>query len=40
MKLGKRYLRKFNGVLKESFPLFLKVREWGFNNSNPKAQLT
>ncbi len=37
---AKRHLRKFNGVPKESFPLFLKECEWRFNNPNPKAQLT
>ena len=37
---AKRHLRKFNGVPKESFPLFLKECEWKFNNPNPKAQLT
>jgi transposase len=29
---AKRYMRKFNGVPKESFPLFLKECEWRFNN--------
>jgi transposase len=37
---AKRHLRKFNGVPKENFPLFLKECEWRFNNTNPKAQLT
>ena len=37
---AKRHLRKFNGVPKESFPLFLKECKWRFNNPNPKAQLT
>ncbi len=37
---AKRHLRKFNGVPKENFPLFLKESEWRFNNPNPKAQLS
>ena len=37
---AQRHGRKFNGVPKESFPLFLKECEWRFNNTNPKAQLT
>ena len=32
-------MRKFNGVPKEHFPLFLKECEWRFNNPKPKAQL-
>ena len=36
---AKRHLRKFNGVPKAHFPLFLKECEWRFNNSNPQAQL-
>jgi transposase len=28
-------LRKFNGVPKEHFPLFLKECEWRFNNPKP-----
>lgn len=36
---AKRHMRKFNGVPKESFPLFLKECEWRFNNPSPKAQL-
>jgi transposase len=32
---AKRHLRKFNGVPKEHFPLFLKECEWRFNNPNP-----
>ena len=36
---AKRHLRKFSGVPKESFPLFLKECEWRFNNPNPKSQL-
>src|SRR5882724_10590202 len=36
---AKRHLRKFNGVPKEHFPLFLKECEWRFNNPNPKTQL-
>jgi len=37
---AKRHLRKFNGVPKEHFPLFLKECEWRFNNPNPQAQLS
>ena len=36
---AKRHLRKFNGVPKDHFGLFLKECEWRFNNPNPKAQL-
>jgi transposase len=36
---AKRHMRKFNGVPKESFVLFLKECEWRFNNPNPQAQL-
>ena len=37
---AKRHMRKFNGVPKDHFPLFLKECEWRFNNPSPKAQLT
>ena len=37
---AKRHLRKFNGVPKAHFPLFLKECEWRFNNPNPQTQLT
>ena len=37
---AKRHLRKFNGIPKEHFYLFLKECECRFNNSNPKSQLT
>lgn len=36
---AKRHLRRFNGVPREHFPLFLKECEWRFNNSDPKSQL-
>jgi len=36
---AKRHLRKFNGVPKDHFHLFLKECEWRFNNSDPKTQL-
>ena len=36
---AKRHMRKFNGIPKEHFGLFLKECEWRFNNSNPKRQL-
>jgi transposase len=31
-------MRKFNGVPKEHFELFLKECEWRFNNSDPEQQ--
>jgi transposase len=36
---AKRHLRKFNGVPKENFPLFLKECEWRFNNPKSHLQL-
>jgi transposase len=36
---AKRHMRKFNGVPKEHFGLFLKECEWRFNNSDPSSQL-
>ena len=36
----KRHLRKFNGIPRAHFHLFLKEYEWRFNNSNPKVQQT
>ena len=36
---AKRHMRKFNGVPKEHFRLFLKECEWRFNNSDPSFQL-
>ena len=36
---AKRHMRKFNGVPKEHFPLFLKECEWRFNNPDPQSQL-
>jgi transposase len=36
---AKRHMRKFNGVPKEHFGLFLKECEWRFNNSDPSDQL-
>jgi transposase len=36
---AKRHLRKFNGIPKQNFVLFLKECEWRFNNPNPQAQL-
>lgn len=36
---AKRHLRKFNGVPKEHFPLYLKECEWQFNNNHPMCQL-
>ncbi|MDG2378303.1 MAG: transposase, partial [Tateyamaria sp.] len=38
--LAKRYMRKFNGVPKAYFGLFLKECEWRFNNSDLAAQLS
>jgi transposase len=37
---AKRHLRKFNGIPKEHFGLFLKECQWRFNTPNPKEQLT
>ncbi|MEM7620694.1 MAG: IS1595 family transposase, partial [Pseudomonadota bacterium] len=36
---AKRHLRKFNGIPKGNFPLFLKECEWRFNNPSPQTQL-
>ncbi len=36
---AKRVLRKYNGIPKESFPLFLKECEFRFNYEAPKHQL-
>ncbi len=36
---AKRHLRKFNGVPKDNFGLFLKECEWRFNTPSPKQQL-
>lgn len=36
---AKRHMRKFNGVPKEHFGLFLKECEWRVNNSDPASQL-
>jgi len=35
----KRHMRKFNGLKKEHFGLFLKESEWRFNNPKSQAQL-
>ena len=37
---AKRHMRKFNGVPRAYFGLYLKECEWRFNNPNPKTQLT
>ena len=36
---AKRHLRKFNGIPRDHFPLFLKECEWHYNNPKPQAQL-
>lgn len=36
---AKRHMRKFNGIPRQNFGLFLKECEWRFNNPNPKTQL-
>ena len=36
---AKRVLRKYNGIPKEAFPLFLKECEFRFNYGSPKQQL-
>ena len=35
-----RHLRKFNGIPKEHFELYLKECEWCFNNSEIKSQIS
>lgn len=35
---AKRHLRRYNGIPREHFGLFLKECEWRFNNSNPNAR--
>ena len=37
---AKRHLRKFNGIPKEHFELYLKECEWRFNNSEMKVQIS
>ena len=37
---AKRHLRKFNGIPREQFGLFLKECEWRFNTPDPKEQLS
>ena len=37
---AKRHLRKFNGVPKAQFGLYLKECEWRFNNNDPSIQLS
>lgn len=36
---AKRHMRKFNGIPRQNFELFLKECEWRFNNPNPQSQL-
>ncbi len=36
---AKRHMRKFNGIPRQHFGLFLKECEWRFNNPNPQSQL-
>ena len=36
---AKRHLRRFNGIPREHFHLYLKECEWRFNNNDPKRQL-
>ncbi len=36
---AKRHLRRFNGIPRDHFSLFLKECEWRFNHSDPKEQL-
>lgn len=36
---AKRHMRKFNGVPRKHFGLFLKECEWRFNNPSPQKQL-
>lgn len=37
---GKRDLRKFNGIPREHFHLFLKKCEWRFNHCDPREKLS
>ena len=37
---AKRHLRKYNGIPKDHFHLYLKECEWRFNNPDPKQQLS
>ena len=37
---AKRHMRRFNGIPRENFELFLKECEWRFNTPTAKAQLT
>ena len=37
---AKRHMRKFNGVPKAQFGLYLEECEWRFNNSDPLVQLS
>ena len=37
---AKRHMRKFNGIPREHFALYLKECEWRFNTPDPKRQLT
>lgn len=37
---AKRHMRKFNGIPRKHFGLFLKECEWRFNNPDPKVQLS
>ena len=36
---AKRYMRKFNGIPRTHFHLYLRECEWRFNNPDPKVQL-
>ena len=36
---AKRHMRKFNGIPKARFGLYLKECDWHFNNSDPSVQL-
>jgi transposase len=36
---AKRHLRRFNGIPRQHFPVYLKECEWRCNNSDPKEQL-
>ena len=37
---AKRHMRKFNGIPRQNFDLYLKECEWRFNNPNRKQQIT
>jgi transposase-like protein len=39
LESGQRHLRKYNGIPRQNFDLFLKECEWRFNHGPPKRLL-